>query len=685
MSRALFGEEDGLLGYWKFDEGTSDVSFDMTSVKESATLEGASWSSSNFAQIKLSAFTDDKGNYEIRGIWYDATTDAGTDYTVTPIKDKHNTFTPADETVNLNRNDPEMNDVKFLDESMYTLSGRINFLGEDGCPVIGAEILLDSLSLRPRMFTDAEGEYKIDFEPEASGIVTVVYGGEWDTTATDTSYIDGHLMYLGGVEQGYTVTSASEDIAAVNFVNKHTESFGGEIGGGECLYDIGLVEVKLTSTPSCFERIDTVFSGEYFLIEGLPPVDFQVVLGHADPDIDAYFKENNRTMSLKESSDTTVVYMYRAPLQVAFTDLPGTRTCSGASIIPQLEPDSVAIQVYEQYDGGDCYLHSITVKVNDDLSEQYYDGEADLDENGKVWVYFTPREPNVQSGGDYPYQKKLEVTVTDALDRNAGATFWAYVEGEKKQENNQFTTSTSRIPWFILRNPPGDGSYTYLSNEESISTNFSMNMTDSDGNSTEETLHLGFDKTIVTGIGMAIETAWSLTFDAGHGWEGTKTDVDIDETSFTFTRSETYSTSGDEYVTGDDATVFVGSGLTMTFGLATNLSVDDTCGIQLDTSLVAGLDGFNSTYMFSKYYIRKSLMPSLAMKYRLNGEEQDSIDFHYWKSILDKDSIAVANAIPDGNFQFGTDEQSSNISFDAGVSYEYTITTDSSFTSGTQV
>ncbi|HMA61248.1 MAG TPA: Ig-like domain-containing protein, partial [bacterium] len=625
-----------------------------------------------------------KGQYEIRGIWYDATIDQSTIYTVTPYKHNHTTFTPASKDVGLNRTSPQADDVKFLDESLFTVSGAITYDGTN-CPVVNAEILVDSSSNRPEIFTDDQGKFSIDFEPNTGGVLTVRFGGlfVYDTLATnniDTQYVDGHTFNLNGVEQGYRVENIQTDIAGVDFTNVHTESLSGIVGGGKCLFPIGDVEIKLQTTPSCYERIDTVASGQEFTIDNLPPLDYNIIITRLDWDSTFY----SGTLSLRDSSLTDQKYIYKAPLEVDFVGLP-TNSC-GINVVEQFKTDSVYIQVFEDYGGNKCFLDQIHIEVNDEFTEKSYEDSGPLDSEGKNVIYFTPTEPNILSGGEHPYQKKLEVTVTDEIGRKATNSFYSIITGEKKSENNQFTTSTSRMPWFVLRNPPGDGSYTYFTDQQEITTNLSIYKTDSEGNQGTETLHLGWDKTVVSGFGLQVETKWSLELDAGHGWNVTKSDVDIDETSLTFTRSETYSTSSDELVTGDEASVFVGGGLTVTFGIATKLSVDETsCEVQLDTTLVGDLKGFNSTYMFSKYYIKNDLIPNLRMQWRVDGDSSALKSLNYWETILQKDSVAVANARDHDAFKIGTQQESSNISYDAGVSYEYMTSTDSSFTNGTQV
>jgi len=686
--RALFGNEIGLVGYWKLDEGVADISFDMTPVKESMAIFGASWSET-IPEIKLSAFTDTKGKYEIRGIWYDASNDDGTSYTVTPYKKNHAFFSPASEEATISRTNPEMTDIKFLDESMFTASGYLVY-GRSTCPVEGVEILVDSASLRPQIFTDEEGKFTIDFEPNTGGIITPIFGGYfvYDTLTNgeiDTQYVDGHVFELSGVEQGYTISNIEESVADINFVNVHTEQLSGTVTGGTCGFALEQLSKVIVEMPTgCYtDTAWTDASGFFEFLPELPPLNYYISVVNPDSDIEF----QTEMISVIDSGLTDMDFVYRAPIELEFSGLP-TNDC-GTNVVHQFAPDSVTLKVFERYGENICPLENVHCQIIDEFSEMTYEADGTLSETGTIKIYFTPKEPNILSGGDYPYQKMLEVTVSDQTIEGrppAKENFWAYVTGEKSSEANQFTTFTSEMPWFVLRVPPGDGSYTYFSQEQSHSTNFSMYKIDADGNQTEETLHLGFDCTVIAGFGVAVQNKWSLQLDAGHGWTGTKTDVSIDETNFSFTRSETYNTSGDELVTGDDATVFVGGGLNLTFGIATRLSFDEECEVFLDTTLITGINGFNSTYMYSKYYIKNVLIPNIRIQ--MNDENYwliGAMQLAYWNDILEMDSIAVANAVEHEALKFGTGEQAKNISFDAGASFEYSATTDSSFSSGTQV
>ncbi|HDY75250.1 MAG TPA: LamG domain-containing protein, partial [Candidatus Marinimicrobia bacterium] len=324
--RALFGDESGLVGYWKFDENQSTISFDMTDPRENAQLmSGAAWSD-EFAQVKLSAHTDVTGHYEIRGVWYNTSDDNGTIYTVTPYKLNHAIFNPPTSSATLTRNDPVLNDVKFLDESLFTVSGVISY-NSTTCPVAGVEILLDSASTRPQTFTSEDGEWSMDLEPDESGQLSVRFGGyfHYDTTIVgenttiDTSYLNGHTFLLGGIEQGYTIANIDEDIAGVDFTDAKTETLTVKIGGGECFYPIGNVDVTVATTPSCYsiELMEKATGSDNKIeITGLPPLNYVVNITHSNTNISF----QSKTISLMNGSKT-LDFEYKSPLLISLSDL----------------------------------------------------------------------------------------------------------------------------------------------------------------------------------------------------------------------------------------------------------------------------------------------------------------------------------------------------------------------------
>ncbi|MCF7841198.1 MAG: T9SS type A sorting domain-containing protein, partial [Candidatus Marinimicrobia bacterium] len=696
-SRALFGDEPGLLGYWKFDENQDVVSFDVSEPRENAELMGGATWSSNFAQILLSAYTDEQGKYEIRGVWYDASTETGTQYTVMPYKEAHEFFSPASESVTLTRTEPTALDVKFLDESLFSVSGGITYNGTN-CPVEGAEILLDSVSTRPETYTNAYGDWSLDLEPGKSGQISVRFGGhfEYDTTVVgeqttiDTNYVDGHTFLLGNSEQGYSVVNIEQDIAAVDFTNAHTETLKLWVGGGECLYPIGPVTVTVATSPSCYSIVDTLSSGpDSLVISDLPPLDFVVSVASEHADISF----QSQTTSLRNKSQD-MIFIYKAPLDVEFVNPPWDTDCP---VVHQFQKDSVQVFVFEAYGGytlngeyvpeNKCPVELFSIQAFDDwagINTELVEVEAP---EGLLWYHYQPKEPKLVD----PYQKQLTIRIQDPPGREKTTSQWAYITGRAVTEGTDFVSrpaKTDKLPFFVLRDPPGDGSYSYLEETQTVTRTFSFieGYEEDDNASIYASLGLdldvsvGFD--IPFGPSISFGTSVDVVADFTGAWGKTIEVLDDTTTRLSFTTTEQYRTSDDELIVGDGADIFVGAGLNVTYSRMVDLSVEN-CEVQLDTSHgLSDITGFHSFYVYSDYHIRNNLIPDLEELYwNENSTPEDTAAFgesiRYWTNLLTMNDSAKANAVFTDAVS-NTGESLTNISWDALSSYDYSTQNDSS-------
>ncbi|MEA3288419.1 MAG: LamG domain-containing protein, partial [Candidatus Marinimicrobia bacterium] len=714
--RALFGDEDGLVGYWKFDEGMNNISYDATSPRELATLEGAQWSD-EIPAIKLSAFTEVDGSYEIRNVWYDAADDNGTTYTVTPYKENHAFFTPNDDQATVSRNDPEATDVKFLDESLFSVTGYLTYANTN-CAVVRAEILADSVSTRPETFTNAYGEFSLDFEPNTGAALSVRFGGYflYDTTTfsgtdyieIDTSYLDAHTFHLDGVEQNYVVENIEADIANVDFEDVYTDTLFLNIGGGTCMYPIGDASITLRvpgqGSGYCYEEtFSDITTGEgYQAITGLPPLEFQMLIDHNHTSISF----ENQDLSLVDSS-AHMELMYKADLAISFSEYPWGEGCE---IITQFESDSLLVFVYEEYGGytlnseeievNQCPLTGFEIQAFDDWTGIYTEKVWLDSPDGTVWYNFTPKAPNTLDGGDHPFQKQLMIAVTDELGREATWDVWATITGITVTDGTDFVSrpaKTTLLPFFVLRDPPGDLSYSYLAEEQTICRTISLETVNEEASSGFVTENLGLDMTIAAGwtvpfVGTSItwETEVDVTAELTETWGSTITDVSQTETEVCFTTSELYQTNGDGYIVGGGGDIFVGAGLNVTYSRIVDLSVNEACEVSLDSTYgLSDMTGFHSFYVYSDYHIRNNLIPDLETIYSNENTSPDDTSalgesLRYWNNLLATNDSAKVNALPT-DATSNTGEMLSNISFDALASYEYSTTTDSSVSHGTEI
>lgn len=84
MLRTVPSDADGLVAYWKFDEGIGSKAFDQTSNRSKVYFCGAEWSDDR-PDIVNTGITNESGFYQISGVYYGS----GATMTATPSKEFH--------------------------------------------------------------------------------------------------------------------------------------------------------------------------------------------------------------------------------------------------------------------------------------------------------------------------------------------------------------------------------------------------------------------------------------------------------------------------------------------------------------------------------------------------------------------------------------------------------------------
>ena len=137
--------QNGLVGYWRFDEGFGNNAYDysktvLTPNKNHASLVNVPFSASkpSTSQLTAGAYTDDRGSYFIPFIPFLGN---GDNFLVTPAFGTH-TFTPATTTLYIGGATPNFNNVNFLDNSSFAVTGSVKFKGSS-CFVEGVFIKVD--------------------------------------------------------------------------------------------------------------------------------------------------------------------------------------------------------------------------------------------------------------------------------------------------------------------------------------------------------------------------------------------------------------------------------------------------------------------------------------------------------------------------------------------------------------
>lgn len=620
LMQVLNGDENGLVAYWKFNEGFGDNAVDNSG----SGLNG------HLVNSQESIWVEDIPLDEYFSHYFD-------------IENRQATLNPSNTSVDR---------VDFTDLAAVSVTGFVQYEGT-ACFAEGVEILVDGESAFPTIHTDHTGRFLAEFEPGRSG-------------ARITPVLEGHEFVPPFID----LPTLNAPLSGLYFTDTKKNDFNGKVVGGLCEFPItpsqGQIEVNIASVSGC---IDTTVvpdpSTGAFLVEGLPPLIYNVAVDHPDPAIDQFFTGD--TVSLVNGS-ATMNFIYRASPEVVISGF-NTDTC-GNRIINELEVYTFDIDVFESYSNvgviNTCPVDTGMLTISDfigdasDSTFMFTDGHA-------TWTH-KAGYPNILGGGDYPYQKNIQVIAeVNETGEQVTATEWAIVLGNRPR-NSVFTTTTPEIPIMILRDPPGDGSYSYYSTENANSYSVSFQSSTEFTAGGSATIHMGSDWVLSAGAWGVPDVELEIEMDLTASASVTQTQSDYFEQSWTFTTTEAYNTSDDDAVVGEGGDIFIGGAMNLLYGVTDVLQINSTCQPEIVQDLIVSPQGFATNYVYSEAHIVGTLIPSL---YAVG----DTSSAQMWEQIIQKNN----NLKDAASF-------SQNISFDAGTgSYEYTETTEISETMTTEM
>jgi hypothetical protein len=563
----------------------------------------------------------------------DGTIRGATYSTVTAIvEEEPHKFSPSSRLVSLNPSNTSVDQVDFTDQSTVPVSGYIRFEGTT-CFQKGVEILVNGEHASPLCFTDSTGYFSLDLEPGATVQIRPVF--------------KQHNFYPAF----WDIENIASPVAGILFRNQVKRSISGQMAGNaKCrksvIPDGAIVKVKVETLDGCYyKEVQLTESNGKFKFNNLPPLKFTVaVTEHSNNVIYNYFQlKGGFTVDLTDVNDTTD-FIYYAPPQVEISPL-DTNAC-GITMLEQDGKYTTNIRVFQQYDGGVCYLDTAELHI-DNLIEG--DGPIDtLMTGGKFKYRFTAGFPNITS----PYQKTLTILAKANELENTFST-QAVVLGKRPRLVN-FTSTSPQLPMMILRDPPGDGSSASIEKGSTVCTGWSVDASASVKTSIGLELDLGNKQQIITGTpgaGKITEIGLDNSLELGMS---VKTGLAVNRSAeVCMTATEKISTSGDGVIFGEDADVFVGGALNLLFGITDDLRWDTAnCSFFIKPALLVFPDKFATTFLYSGYQIKKVVIPNLEAV-------GDTTSAKQWRAILQRNRDLKAAAV----FE-------KNLSFDAGVSYE---------------
>lgn len=584
-------------------------------------------------------------------------------------------FSPGTRQVTLNPSVTSVDQVDFTDRSVVPVSGFVRYKNTD-CFAPNVEILINGASFNPRIFTDSTGKFTVDLEPGTTAVLSPVF--------------EQHQF----IPASWEVINVTSPIAGILFSDVTTRKIKVQVAGGDCkksvLTPTTVCLVKVASLDECFVRTETMpYPDGKFDFNDLPPLEQMTVTvtEHSNPLIKTFFQVTGGATVDLTDRDTAINFIYYSPLQISLVSgLDTIPNCNpGIIVLNQDDLVTLTVSIVEQYekiidpmtnaitDDGMCPLDTGSISFINGFADVVFDTILSAP---TLKYKFKVGGPNPSP----PFLKTLQILGTSLAGRKGSLVKQGIVTGIRNKENT-FTTQLPQVPLLVLRDPPGDGSYSYWEKNNSVCTTTKATLDFSTGGGGGVTIDNAPDVKIVAaplGVGKIIEVDTKF----GVGISGTVSYQKITDNSFETCVSvtERISTSEEELIVGQDADVFVGLGTNIAVGFADEVIFDPmTCKAKVK-ELITVEPLTPTTFMYSQFHIKNNIVrylntilanPTIQLDSATRAGYAKSVEL--WNSFL-KDNASLKNK---ARFL-------KNLSFDAGVNYEFSETSDTTKTSSTE-
>jgi hypothetical protein len=587
------------------------------------------------------ALTDTAGTFEIRNIYYYLQSR----FRVVPSREDHG-FDPVYEEPTLYKDAPWLDGIVFTDTSAFTVEGRIVQQGNRGlCPLRNVPIYVNDKETRETV-TDADGIYRFSV-------------GQIDNY-TVRPMLDGHGFIPKQMK--YLVTS---DTILADFLDTTMFKLSGYVNAS-CNMFIGTARLGITSGSTENIYYDTVIMTEpvtgYYEIR-LPAREYEVSILEffstnpdvENEDVETYFPSMNADLTF---GDRNLDFIYRSEPELLISGFPeyGCGEYDGIPIIGQGYKYTLNFEVREVFGENNCLADTGYVIIQNHAGNESEKTDTVWIAGGTGNYSFIPGEPNLFA----PNLKNLTFIAAIGSESTTKSVD-VLVLGNRPREQT-FTTVSPEIPFMILRDPPGDASYSYI--EEGTATETALRLSALVSGSLKTWAEVKAGMKFEAGFGVTVETEI---------WGKLRGSLEVgasisnqNEFTLSISNGERFSTSGNPDITGESGDIFAGSALNLIYALTDVISYDAaSCMVNKSVALSMGVTGFATTFIYTDSHIRNVLIPQLTYLrnyYSLNDNDSakiygDQIDVWQQTLKLNADLKMQSKFIE-------------NRSFSSGASYE---------------
>ncbi|MDL2245107.1 T9SS type A sorting domain-containing protein [Parabacteroides sp. OttesenSCG-928-J18] len=387
--RYLSGKEYGLVAYYRFDEFFGEDVYDYSGsgsnynenhakIMGSATRNTTEVPTSE--QLSIKGVTDDYGNYQITTVPY---TKDGSDYRLIPLLGGHS-FTPPQKSLFFSPNSPVHNNIDFVDNSSFIVSGYVYYAGGD-YPVEGCSFLVDGKTVTDMygtpILSGANGYYEIPIPI-----------GQHEIKVEKT----GHVFANNGRALQNGINPVISNPCSFNFTDSTRVKVVGRVVGGkvEEAKPLGFGESKNNIGAT---TIKLVAKKNYDLFDG----DTTIVREHNNGE----WKKENLVMQ-----DVTNMNIHGSEIEITVSEETG-------EFVVDLYPEAYLIQ--EITYGKDKNNFLLEAMEELDLTHSAVDDTSMMQQSIRTWV----DSVDVPASGSQPAYRKA-VTRSDTVYYHAT---WSYI------------------------------------------------------------------------------------------------------------------------------------------------------------------------------------------------------------------------------------------------------------------
>ena len=293
-------------------------------------------------------------------------------------------------------------------------------------------------------------------------------------------------------------------------------------------------------------------------------------------------------------------------------------------IFHQSAPYSFIIKVFETYTNK-VTLHTDTIPqsnsdsiyIANNLSKiKAIEGDT-LNNLGTMSYTFVGGDPNLTS----PYTSSFSVLCKYKLGTSyktvKNTDIVGIILGGASSGGSNFITAGPTKLDMILRDPPGTNSSVSLEKGSTITSTESVAGAIIRNAEVTATAHMGVDQKIGVGLGVMTITDASSTFDASVGLKSSISNTIEGVTSNVTTNTELWSTSSNPTYVGSMGDIFIGHSTNIVFGKTNNVYIKKDTINGKDTSYIATATSFSKSpqfgtaFIYSQNHIKNYLIPNL--------------------------------------------------------------------------